>query len=75
MAITRANLQCRIPKPTKESLARLCKFNERSQAKLIELVIRMEEQSLLLRMTDEERRRYLSGQLTVADIQAMAMVP
>jgi hypothetical protein len=75
MAIARDNLQCRIPKPSKESLARLCKFNQRSQAKFIELVIRMEEQSLLLRMTDDERRRYLSGQLTVADVRAMAVIP
>jgi hypothetical protein len=68
----RDNLQCRIPKAAKESLARLCRFTERSQAKLIELAIRTEEQSTLLRMTEDERKRYLSGQLTVADIRARA---
>jgi hypothetical protein len=66
MAIPRDNLQCRIPKPAKESLARLCKLTERSQAKFIEIVIRMEEQNWLTRMTDDERKRYLAGQLSLA---------
>jgi AraC-like DNA-binding protein len=70
MTTSRDNLQCRIPKAAKESLARLCRFTERSQAKLIELAIRSEEQSVLLRMTEEERKRYLAGDLTVADISA-----
>jgi hypothetical protein len=70
MEKSRDNLACRIPTAAKESLARLCRFTERSQAKLIELAIRSEEQSVLLQMTEEERKRYLAGDLTVADIPA-----
>jgi hypothetical protein len=68
MTISRDNLQCRIPTPTKESLARLCRLTERSQAKFIEIIIRMEEQNWLNRMTDDERKRYLAGQLSLSDM-------
>lgn len=68
MAAYRNNLGCRISGATKESLARLCKYAERSQAKVIEIALRMEEQRLLLQMSESERKRYLSGQLTSASI-------
>jgi hypothetical protein len=68
MAMSRDNLQCRIPKSAKESLARLCRLTERSQAKFIEIIIRIEEQNWLSRMTDDERKRYLAGQLSLADV-------
>jgi hypothetical protein len=67
MAISRDNLQCRIPRPAKESLTRLSNLTERSQTKLIEIFIRQEEQTWLSRMTDDERARYLAGQLGFAE--------
>jgi hypothetical protein len=54
MAAYRNNLGCRISGATKESLARLCKYAERSQAKVIEIALRMEEQRLLLQMSESE---------------------
>jgi Ribbon-helix-helix protein, copG family len=70
MAVARDNLQVRIPKPAKESFTRLCRFTERSQSKLIEILIRLEEQSWLNRLADNERCRYLEGRLTLAEISS-----
>jgi hypothetical protein len=75
MTVCRDNLQCRIPKPVKESLARLCKLTERSQAKFIEIAIRMEEQNWLSRMSDDERKRYFAGQLSFSEAVTKIGVP
>jgi hypothetical protein len=63
MPTERDNVQGRIPKATKESLLRLCKLTDRTQTKLIQIFIRNWEQAWLDRMTEEERARYLAGEI------------
>jgi hypothetical protein len=70
MAISRDNLQFRVPKPVKAALRRLCQLTERSQTKFIEIVIREEEQNWLRRLTEDQRERYFAGQLNLCEAAA-----
>jgi hypothetical protein len=63
MAIPRKALQVKIPDEAHAAFERLCKFTERSQAKLIEIIIRRWEKGWLDRMTEEEKARYLTGEM------------
>jgi hypothetical protein len=57
-------VQVAIPVPAYERLGRLCKIYDRSQAKLVEILLLNCENGWLKQLPDEElRRRYFSGEL------------
>jgi hypothetical protein len=63
MAVTRKNVNVAIPIPVYETLGRLCRVFDRSQAKAVEIALRTTEKNWLGRMTEEEKQRYLVGEL------------
>jgi hypothetical protein len=63
MAVPRKTVNVRLPEPAFEVLGRLCRVFDRSEAKAVEIALRLTEKSWLGRMTEEEKRRYLDGEL------------
>lgn len=67
MAIERANVMVRLPTTTFEVMSRLCVFMERSQAKLIDILILQAENDWLAKMTQAEQKAYKAGELRLED--------
>jgi hypothetical protein len=63
MAIPRKSVQVRLPMEAYEKLGRLCVISKRSQAQLVEILVRNWESAWLDRFTAEERERYLSSSM------------
>jgi hypothetical protein len=64
MAIPRKIVQVRLPVEAYDKLGRLCAITKRSQAQLIEILVRNWESAWLDRFTAEERETYLSKSMT-----------
>jgi hypothetical protein len=63
MAIPRKTVNVRLPEPTYKALGRLRKVFDRSQTKLVEIGIKSIEKSWLKHLTEDEKQRYLDGEI------------
>jgi hypothetical protein len=63
MANPRKKVGFNLPEPTFKVLERLCKVFDRSQAKAVEIALRLTEKNWLRHRSEEQKRRYLDREL------------